>query len=197
MRFAHARTVGFGQRRGGRATGRLLVLVALCSLVGVVTGYAVAGGLRLPVPDDVANEPVQSGLAIPVAAGATPGGIPWTVTAFDTDRGLCLHLEGVTRENLGGGGCGFDVPSDHAISVVESRFEQPGVTAMYGPASSAVETVVLKMDDGSSKRVDVVSSPPGVSFDGGFFATVVAGAVEVEEVEARDSDGAVIERRVE
>ncbi|HEX2051114.1 MAG TPA: hypothetical protein VHJ34_10865 [Actinomycetota bacterium] len=117
------------------------------------------------------------------------------MTAFDSDRGLCVHLEGVTRANLGGGACGFDVPHDRAASLVETHFREPAVTAAYGPVATGVEVVILEMDDGIALRLPVVRSPDEIGFSGGFFATVVPGSVNVERVEALGADGASLEAR--
>ena len=130
-----------------------------------------------------------------MATGTTPGGIPWTVTAFDTDRGLCIHLEGVTEANLGGGGCGFDVPQDGAVSLVETQFDDPAVTAFYGPVARGVDVVVVETDDGTKLRLPVLQSPEEIDFPGGFFATVVPGAVNVRRVEAESESGAPVEAR--
>ena len=166
-----------------------MLWLSLCLVFGGLVGYASAGGLQsAPVPDDVVNEPRAVGPPVTVAKGSTPGGTTWTLTAFESDRGLCLNLEGVTKGNLGGGACGLEMPEGNSVTFVDSFFGEPNVTLVYGLAGNGVESVVVEEANGDTLGpVTVKPSPSELGFAGGFFATAASGAISVESVVAAGS----------
>lgn len=177
---------------------RGLLLTAVLSLAGggFVIGTSAAVGLVGPrTPSDVPNEPVQIGPAVFVAAGATPGGTPWRLAAYQSNLGLCLDLQGVTGAHLGGGACGFDVPERHAVSVVTDSFGQPAVTFVYGPVASSVTDVTVTLGDGRTLVVPTTPSPADLQFGGAFFAAFVLGSTDVVSVVAESARGVTVDRR--
>lgn len=183
---------------------RAVVAVALLSLAGggFIIGNSPAAGLAGPrTPSDVPNEPVQTGPAVTVATGATPGGLPWRLAAYQSNLGLCLDLYGVTAGNLGGRACGFDVPEQHAVSVVTDSFGEPAVTFVYGPVASTVTDVTVTLWDGRTLAVPTTPSPGDLQFGGAFFAAVVSGSTDVSgstvvaSVVATDARGVTVDRR--
>lgn len=183
---------------------RAVLAVAVLSLAGggFIIGSSSAFGFvasRTPsavqTPSDVPNEPVQIRPAVTVAAGATPGGLPWRLAAHQSNLGLCLDLQGVTAANLGGDACGFDVPEQRAVSVVTDNFGEPAVTFVYGPVASSVTDVTVTLGDGRTLAVPTTPSPGDPKFGGAFFAVVVSGSTDVASVVAKNARGVTVDRR--
>jgi integrase-like protein len=88
---------------------RFAVGLTLTLALGIAVGasVAVATGVGRPTPNDVIDEPQQTGPDVTVAAGTTPGGDPWKLIAYESNQGLCLEVQGIAKGNLGSGGCTF------------------------------------------------------------------------------------------
>jgi hypothetical protein len=178
-----------------------LVLAAAAVLLlaggGFIIGSSAAVGFDgdSRAPSDMPNEPVQNGPVVAVATGATPGGTPWSLAAYQSNLGLCLDLQGVTQGNLGGEACGFDVPEQRAVSVVTNTFGQPAVTFVYGPVASSVTDVTVTLGDGRTLAVPTTPSPGDLQFGGAFFAAVVSGSTDVASVVAKNARGVTVDRR--
>jgi hypothetical protein len=108
---------------------------------------------------------------------------------------LCLEIRGVAPANGGGGGCIFDVPGKHSVSVNTEVFAEPAVTFVYGPLTRDVVAVAVSLDNGKTLNVASVPSPAGLKFQGRFYAAVVGGAPEVRGVAGKSATGTTVEVR--
>jgi hypothetical protein len=120
------------------------------------TGPGDSGGEDWP-PVEPRTDPVE------VAAGEIDG-VPRELTAYERDSGLCVVLSG------GGGGCGFDVPAQHAVGfAMDSTVTEdstgtgtPRIEAVYGPVSRDVARISIRLASGK------VVEPSPVGQDAGF-----------------------------
>lgn len=162
LRESLVRGIGRRQRQVRRrrliiATMSLLVLSGLG--IGIATG---ALNWRIwPTPDDVPPgvEPAALGPEKTITQGTyegQQGSIPWRLTAFRSDQGLCVHFE--THQSKGGG-CGFGVPSEAAISYVgegttDARF-------VYGPVDRRAKSIELRFQNGDVLSVEPIGRSAG------------------------------------
>lgn len=146
-----------------------------------------AGG---PTPDDVVGEPVATGPEVRITAGPAPvGGVPWTLSAYETDRGLCLSLEGLERHNLGGGPCGFAVSPESPVRVATSKSGDPSTTIVYGIVLDSANTVSVNFANDETRTIATIPSPAGLGSNARFYAVARTGSAVVDSVIARTATG--------
>jgi hypothetical protein len=173
----------------------LIALVILAAGVAVGASVAFATGTGRPAPEDVVNEPVQTSAEFTVVEGATPGGEPWSLVAYESNRGLCVELRGVARANEGSANCVFDVPSKHSVSLNTQTFAEPAVTVVYGPLASTVRTVSATLSDGRVLALPAIKSPAGLGFEGRFYASLLPRGLAVSSIKGTSALGVTVEKR--
>jgi hypothetical protein len=177
-------------------TRRRAVFAILLIVGGVVGGSTILilqEGDR--TPDAVIPPPGSERSAITVGAGTTPGGVPWTLVAYEDDGGLCLELQGVSPANGGGGACTFDVPGRHSVSVNTETFSKPAVTFIYGPLAHTVTRVGVSLSDGRTLTLPTIGGPIQTEFGVRAYVTLVPGAPHVTAVTGESATGARVEER--
>jgi hypothetical protein len=151
-----------GIARHHRRVRRRRILIATMSLLVVlVVGMGVATGAinwRVwPMPQDIPPgvEPVALGPEKTIATGSFDEQgrwTPWRLTAFWSDRGLCLHIE---TSMWKGGGCGFGVPEEAAISyTADSSF-------LYGPVDRRATRIEVRFEGGEVRSVEPIGRSAG------------------------------------
>jgi hypothetical protein len=173
------------------------VVFAILLIVGGVAGGSAILILKKgdKTPDSVIRPRGSEGSAITVGAGTTPGGVPWTLVAYEGDGGLCLELQGVSAANGGGGGCTFDVPGQHSVSVNTEAFSEPAVTVIYGPLAHKVTRVGVSLSDGRTLTLHTIGGPIQTKFGVRAYVTLVPGAPHVTAVTGKSATGALVEER--
>jgi hypothetical protein len=169
------------------------ILLIVASVVGSSATLILKDGDK--TPDAVIPQSGPESSAVTVGAGSTPGGVPWTLVAYEGDSGLCLEVRGVTPANGGGGGCTFDVPGRHSVSVNTETFSEPTVTVIYGPLANEVTRVRVSLSDGRSLTLPAIGGPIQTEFRVRFYVTLVPGAPQVTVVTGKSATGAVVEER--
>lgn len=174
-------------RRFSRTTVAVALLVTVLA-VGVP--YALGQTVWGP-PDDVTGEPVLSGTAVKVASGSNFG-LTWSLYAQQSDVGVCLDLQHSGYEmNGGGGGCGFNVPGENVIGVVETKFS--GGSFIYGPVTTAVSTVKLLLSDDTTIVLQDAAIYTSPNSDVAYYLKGVASTAVLVQATALDADGNVLQ----
>lgn len=139
------------------------------ALLALALPLAVVAGNQ-PTPDDVPAgiEPVATGQKVVVASGKTSSDITYSLTAYQSDQGLCLDFEHSEAPGLVSGACGFgirgerNIAGDETISAITERSGSADSMFVYGltiPEARSVE-IILK----SGRVLDIPTQAPSQSF---------------------------------
>lgn len=163
-----------------RRMRRFAVILVVPSVILLSIGVA-TGTLRWPEPSDVppGTEPSPLGPEVVLAQGDF-GKLPWVLSAFDSDKGMCVHLETATSKS---GSCG-QIANGSAVFYNTVSFRTPGVDVIFGAVSLEARSVRLLLTDGSTREVELIRSR---RLDAAFFVTSTA--VGVGQVVAYDASG--------
>lgn len=170
----------------------LLLIPALMVAIPV----ALATHNRFPSPEDVV-EPVPLGPEVGVDNG-TFAGVSWALTAFVSDRGLCVSMDFFPTMNAAGGGCGFGLEgelgtatgADAKLGYVSDCLEQQGVSFVYGPVTKDVSNVLIFVSNASPVKVlPIKGGPDDGSMPYDFYVSPMQGCPIVSSVVAQESNG--------
>jgi hypothetical protein len=168
-------------------------VLATAVVLGAAISVALAESSDHPLTqDDLDREPKAIGPAVVLQKGST-GGIDWTITAYDSDRGRCVDLTTSGAVSGSGGACGTGVPDEVAVSTVTDNFVAADRTFIYGEADEGVELVVLTLTDGNTIQVGESSFIDPAEFDTRFFVLPLSGVPEIETGVALNTDGVVLQ----
>lgn len=175
------------ERHHRRVRRRRLLIATTSLLVVLVVGMGVASGVinwRIwPLPQDIPPgvEPMAIGPEETIAQGTFEEqgeSTPWRLTAFQSNEGLCLHIE---TPRWKGGGCGFGVPKTAAISyAADSQF-------LYGPVDRRATRVEVRFEGGEVRSVDPIGTSEG--FPVNFYLIELEPREEPVSVAAFDEEG--------
>lgn len=172
-------------------------LTLIASLLGFTVSFAVAAANR-PTPDDIPAgvEPIVTGPKAVVASGKTPSGSSYSITAYQSNKGLCVDLESSTMPGLVSGSCGFGlegekgVAGDRAVSTISETLGSAD-TFVYGPTVPGAERVTIVMESGRTFSVPTRASSRvfgNSRFD--FYVTTVPARMPVPKGVASRRDSA-------
>lgn len=184
---------------------RLAVTAALPSLVAVlfgVVGPSVAG-VVLPADlspvsvdpssdrDGAGAEPAGTSPSYVVAQDTAVDGSSYTLSAYQSNEGLCLDLAATGARGTGGG-CGFDTQGD-AVSYVVTSLVAGAATYVYGPVWDSVATVTVQAGSGLPVTARTVENPAGLDFAGRFYVVRLPGSdLESIVVNGLDEAGGLV-----
>lgn len=162
------------RRRTAKRRRRRLVLAMTIGIVGLLMAVGVATGslkwLPWPEPDDLPPgvEPRQLSEEITLAEGELEAQqVSWRFTAYNSDQGLCLHVEFAGAVRSKGGGCGG--PADErGMGWHLSQNYVVAQTYVFGALPDGVATGVrMKLKGGSILEEPVIDGqgPLGEKFD--------------------------------
>ncbi|MGH2808012.1 MAG: hypothetical protein ACRDKT_12145 [Actinomycetota bacterium] len=195
---------------GADVTGNFYVLFLPDDAEALVayddTGAEIARETAFASPAPV-EESTPLGPPVPVASGDFEG-LPWKLNAYEEQMSdevmTCTELYFGDDEDFGGGGgCGYEVPSQSAISFSEAGHgdDLPDVVSIFGVIDPRVDDVVLDLPDGEDVSFQIYRSATDRG-PGGFDVDFFVGFVETPNNEplngtliARTSDGEVLQRK--
>ena len=153
-----------------------LTLVGVGALLaGVLLGGQII--IAFAQEDEVAegtNEPVALGPSILVATGKASNGASWALSAYDSDRGLCMSF-GFGPGSAGACGAKIDVTANFPGTL--SMVETPDSKFVFGIVNGDAKSVILSLVNGSTVEARVVASPEALAMQESFFVSEVAAAV--------------------
>lgn len=139
-------------------------------------------------------EPVASGSTITVASGNNLGAA-WTLTAYNSNQGLCTDLNIPSTMVGSTGACGGGIPTSNQISLQADAIAELGGTFVYGEVSRSVSSVKLTFDNG--KVIDIagasfydIDSP---TFNVRFFVATVPALLRLSTATAIGENGVPIQ----
>lgn len=196
---------GMDQRVFRRAKIRRLATATIAGVAvfaTVMAGAVMAGAFRSPSSlDPVAPGESPRPSATPrengdgehtggpeVVGRGTVSGKSWTLTAYESDAGLCVDFE------LGDGavgGCGIDVPESHDLSLSVGYLDGLSRTIIHGVVSKRVVALMGTLDGGEELDVQIIEGPD--AFDVNFFVAFVPLTAE-GVLKAQGDEGVVLER---
>jgi hypothetical protein len=218
----------FQQMRRPRIARRRVLQVAIAAALALAVVVSVpALGVVQHIKSWLAglhgpDEPVPTAPDVVIASGVA--GVPWTIVATPTDRGLCLFLvieDAEKKAGLGGCGWGSDLfgyqSGTGALHWVGGENGSGGMAALnrlitWGVAAEGVASVELELTNGKTVPANLVERPEGIDAHLNFYwaalgppdGVVLApdGSVAepseplVESIIARDAMDNVLEHRV-
>lgn len=187
---------------------RALVVVSTAAVLLLGATLAAAASISVagrdivpffPPPDDVVGEPVQVGPRVLLLEGEAASGARWTLSAYRSDRGLCLDL--AFRRGIGGG-CGGGLRGEPEaegrdwVGFGANEFATDPEVFVAGPAARGVASVELELAGGGRVRTRMIEAPAELGAPIDFYFALLARGARVHAIVARDGSGAVLERRV-
>lgn len=160
----------------------------------LVVGSQLGAFSFFPTPEE-GREPTAVGPEVEIASGSVSGQL-WTLSAFNSDMGVCVHVDVQGTVNAQGGGCGFGVAGEvgavtnldgddptsavKEIGYSQDRYFESEVTFVYGPVIKGASAVTV--DAGSDTyAATVYPAPPGFGVD--FYLVAIPAAIaEVDSV---------------
>lgn len=138
-------------------------LTVAAALAAFAVPFAVGAADLFPNPlndPEIADiEPAQQGPEVLLASGETSEGIGYTLTAYQSDDGMCVNFQNSNTPGLESGGCGDALGGPDNISInpaIEGGAEGPWF--VYGPAAADVRQVEIALKNGQIMSVPTQSA---------------------------------------
>lgn len=176
------------------AAALVAVLIALFALPAFGVGRDLFA-LRLNVP----GEPKPTSERVLITSGVSSG-VRWTLTAYMTDRGICVD---VNTPNGSGGGCGAGV---RGLPGLNSRGwigpagigwsnEIPSSLFASGAVAAGVARVELVLAGGTTVGAEPIPAPRALGVPLGFYVAELPRDSVVRAIVAEDEYGAVLQTK--
>jgi hypothetical protein len=189
--LSRAGSAGFcGAEVGNTASVRASTVVALFAGIAAIGSEFVFAS--------ISAEPVPRGPEVLLARGVAAR-IPWTLTAQQSNMGLCVHVNYGPGQS---GGCGSGVRGEspastgrHFISPGVGHAVQQRVSFLTGIVAARVARVQLRLRTRTLDVPVIIAAPPSLKTNVGFYIVVAKGRIALKAAVAYDVRGRVLENR--